>query len=420
MKVLWITNSLLPEALSVLKVEKELKGTGSWVLAIAEALRQKEGLSLYIVALSKLVKKITPIQCGVVTYYAIPNCKGDKSYHKEYEDAYKEICKNVKPDIVHIHGTEYPHSLAALRAFGAERTVVSIQGLVSVVAPVYMGGISKKEVWSNMTFHDLIRPNLMQQKREMTNRGGYEKELLREVRYVIGRTSWDYAHTWAINPKVEYFLCNEVLRQEFYSGDVWRYNTCNPHTIFASQGYYPIKGLHQLIDSLGIVKRYYPDVILRVAGYDFTYSNGKANDRFRISSYGRIIKKKIAQNRLGNRVAFTGPLNAKDMKREYLKANLFVCPSIIENSPNSLGEAQILGVPCLASYTGGIPDMMKGDECHLFHFDEVEMLAEKICRVFELKENVDTSPMYNVAIERHNPDTIVNSLIKVYETMVKK
>ena len=33
-------------------------------------------------------------------------------------------------------------------------------------------------------------------------------------------------------------------------------------------------------------------------------------------------------------------------------------PSSCENSPNSLGEAMLLGMPCVASNAGGIPDML--------------------------------------------------------------
>lgn len=68
------------------------------------------------------------------------------------------------------------------------------------------------------------------------------------------------------------------------------------------------------------------------------------------------------------------------MKQEYLNANVFICPSSLENSPNSLGEAQILGTPCLASYVGGIPDMMFGNEGYLYRFEEIEMLAERFVK----------------------------------------
>lgn len=41
-----------------------------------------------------------------------------------------------------------------------------------------------------------------------------------------------------------------------------------------------------------------------------------------------------------------------------LNANMFLLPSAIENSPNALGEAQMLGVPCVSSRVGGVEDMI--------------------------------------------------------------
>ena len=80
---------------------------------------------------------------------------------------------------------------------------------------------------------------------------------------------------------------------------------------------------------------------------------------------------------------FTGSLREDQMIAEYLNAHLFICPSSIENSPNSLGEAQLLGVPVIASYVGGVPDMVThGETGLLYRFEEVEMLAEGIRNLF--------------------------------------
>ena len=80
---------------------------------------------------------------------------------------------------------------------------------------------------------------------------------------------------------------------------------------------------------------------------------------------------------------FKGALTATQMKEEYLKSNVFVMPSSIENSPNSLGEAMSLGVPIVASYVGGIPDMVEHKKsAFLYDFTEIHMLAHYICSIF--------------------------------------
>lgn len=415
MKILWITNVLLPEAKLLISKDSVFRGSGGWILALAEKISQQKETSLHIASITNLVDSYKIEKGKLITYHLIPLSSNSACYCNKYEDVYRNIYDTIHPDIVHIHGTEYPNSLAALNACGVKRTVVSLQGIVSVIAPMYLGGITKKDILSNLTFHDIVRPGLLRQQRDMKKRGKYEVQLLNKVRYVIGRTSWDKTHVWAINPYILYFHCDEILRKEFYENYDWSYDNCTPHSLFVSQGSYPLKGLHILIGALGIVKKHYPDVQLRVAGRDITFSKWTCSDRFRISTYGHIIKKLIVRNNLQDNIQFTGNLTAEKMREEYLKANLFVCPSIIENSPNSLGEAQILGVPVIASYVGGVPDMMKGNEDNLYRFEDMESLANKICCMFKKTSKIDTSGVQTSAANRHSQECNVINLIKIYK-----
>ena len=103
------------------------------------------------------------------------------------------------------------------------------------------------------------------------------------------------------------------------------------------------------------------------------------------------------------------------MKKEYLNSNVFICPSSIENSPNSLAEAQILGVPVIGSYVGGIPDMMLGDETYMYRYEDTVMLAYLICQLFAKKGQIDMSLMRDQAIMRHDPKKNVETLINIYK-----
>lgn len=102
----------------------------------------------------------------------------------------------------------------------------------------------------------------------MQQRGEYEKELIKTVSHIIGRTSWDRANTWAINPNAQYHFCNETLRPQFYRTN-WDYEKCNKHTIFLSQGYYPLKGIQQVLHALPLILSHYPDTKILVAGNNF-------------------------------------------------------------------------------------------------------------------------------------------------------
>lgn len=412
MKVLWIINIVFPEAERLLTGSGDLKASGGWMLGAADALlANSKDISLTVAAVSPRVKVLTKLQGERMTYYLLPYGKGNNKKNNDYIPYWKQISEELKPDIVHIHGTEYSHGLAYVDACGADNVVVSIQGLTSAYYYYYYG-LTKCQILRNLTLRDILKGTIIKGQKDFKKRSEYEIELLKKVHHIIGRTSWDRAHTWAINPEAQYHFCNEILRKEFYDGFVWNYDKCEKHTIFLSQAGYPIKGLHQMLRAMPLILRQFPDAKIRVAGGNIL-EHSSIKDLIKYSGYGRIISSLIKRFHLEGKVEFTGNLNAEGMKHEYLKCNVFVCPSTIENSPNSLGEAQILGVPVVASYVGGIPDMMKGDEEHLYRFEEVEMLADKICKVFE--DEPDTEKMRQNALLRHDKTSVAEDLMGIYE-----
>lgn len=413
MKILWITNILFPEAEQLLTGSGELKASGGWMLGAANALQQCKDVKLIVASVSPKVETLTKLEGKQITYFILPMGKGNLRYNDEYCTYWVQVKDAIKPDVVHIHGTEYSHGLAYMKACGSENVVISIQGLTSAYYYYYYG-MTKKDIYMNLTFRDIIRGSILKGQRQFKQRAAYEIEMIKEAKHIIGRTSWDRARTWAINPCAEYHFCNETLRPEFYDGSKWNYNKCNKHTIFLSQAGYPIKGLHQVLKAMPIILRHYPDASIRVAGGDITKCS-TLSEKLRLSGYGRYIKRLIKKNALDGKVTFTGNLNGAQMKQEYLNANVFVCPSTIENSPNSLGEAQILGTPCVASYVGGVMDMMKGDEEHLYRFEEVEMLAAKVCGVFaDAEKQVD---MRAVALRRHDGNSNSDNLLLIYKNI---
>lgn len=414
MRVLWIVNIVFPEALQLLFGEnKPYSQSGGWLLGASEALlKERPDIDLTVVSFSNKVKELTYLQGEKIKYCLIPNGMRSYDYSKQYEKYFQSIRDHITPDIVHIHGTEFIWGLSYINACGNKNVVVSIQGLVSQIANYYDLGISKCDILKNITLRDFVKGSIFSEKRSFRKRGKNEIKLLKNVRYIIGRTSWDKTHCWDINPTAQYHLCNETLRNEFYGNDVWEYNKCNKHTIFLSQAGYIIKGLPVLLRALPLILNEYPDTQLRVGGYNLMNSS-----IVKETGYQRFIKKEIKKNKLSDHVVFLGNLNADEMKQEYLKSNVFVCPSSIENSSNSLGEAQILGVPCVASYVGGTPDMMMGDERNLYRFEDYKMLARKIVDVFDSQDK--QTSMRDVALMRHNKTINAQTLLSIYNSILE-
>ena len=107
---------------------------------------------------------------------------------------------------------------------------------------------------------------------------------------------------------------------------------------------------------------------------------------------------------------------------QYLKSHIFLCPSSIENSSNSIGEAQLLGVPCVASYVGGTPDMITdGRTGLLYRFEEYEMLAYNICQIFKNDRIAQELSLAEIAVatQRHDRRNNAIRMMEIYKNVIE-
>ena len=115
------------------------------------------------------------------------------------------------------------------------------------------------------------------------------------------------------------------------------------------------------------------------------------------------------------KVHFLGRLDAEQMKRQYLSSNVFVCPSSIENSPNSVGEAMLLGVPTVCADVGGAADICAdGVDGLLYPAGDVIKLAEAVKTMFAGGSQVDA---YREAEKGHAAKT--HDARKNYERLME-
>lgn len=387
MKVVWIVNTAIPQA--PLSAGERRSTTVTWLENMFCNIKEDAALVVgYPDSKSCLFKK--EVRSGV-TYYGVPrkHWRGDK-YEKEMKVFFRQIFQQERPDVIHIWGTEFPHTFSAVEAAEEcgilERTVISIQGLVSVYARHFMGGVP---FWVRyfMVPKNLIRGyNLYLTKQSFEKRGIYEIKALQKVSHVIGRTAWDQACTAQINPGICYHKNNESMRDVFYHRK-WEYASCVPHRIFLSQGGSPIKGMHILLEAMQILKRKYPAVHLFVTGRN-VLGMLSTKQRLSLNPYDWYIRREIKKRDLKENVSFLGDLSAQQMCEQYLAANAFVLASCIENSPNSLGEAMLLGTPCIAADVGGVTSLAESSEAFIYPWDEPYMLAYYLDKVFQGGEKI--------------------------------
>ena len=215
--------------------------------------------------------------------------------------------------------------------------------------------------------------------------------------------------------KEDYVFADVEKGQPFYDA-CWQYCRCVPHSIFTvGQANMPLKGIHQLLQALPDIVRQYPDTTVRIAG-----DKVMAHDFRHRMTYGQYMQHLIRRHHLQDHVTFLGALNAEQIVRELERANIFILPSSIENSPNALGEAQLAGTPCVAANVGGVADLVPDSTCgQLYPYDNTQALSNAVCRTFKTSDSFDNAPMRRISRERHNPETNRNRLVQIYHSILQ-
>lgn len=425
-KVLWICNIMLPA------IAKELSlpysNREGWLSGIFDQITEKEKeieLSICFPAGNEKFPDNIVVK-GAKCYGFYENLNTPEIYDEKLEMRFQEIFRLAEPDMIHIFGTEFPHALAAAKVFGRpERTLVGIQGLCYEIAKVYMAGLPL-EVQEKVTFRDWIRKDsLKQQQEKFYLRGKNEIEAISLAGHITGRTGFDREGTARINQKAVYHSMNETMRSSFYEGQ-WTRDFCEKHSIFLGQGDYPLKGFHFLLQAMPEILKKYPDAVLYVAG-NSVIAKRTVKDKLKLSAYGKYLLSLIEKNNLQDKVVMLGRLSEEEMKQRFLKSHVFVCASVLENSPNTVGEAMLLGVPVVASNAGGIPDMLTdGREGLLFKAGDIGALAAAIEAVFDEKKDEEGKTLAmrlsddgrKRAFMTHDGEANYRKLLEIYRSIL--
>ena len=141
-------------------------------------------------------------------------------------------------DIINIWGSEYIHALImhnVAKKLEYKSIILLIHGIVSETAKVYDSYINYEDL-SKLSIHDFIKHmGMISEKDYFYNNGKYVIELLKQIKFVIGRTDWDHKIVTGVNSNIKYFRLNDSLRDAFYQEPKWNYFSCQKHSIFITQ-----------------------------------------------------------------------------------------------------------------------------------------------------------------------------------------
>jgi glycosyltransferase involved in cell wall biosynthesis len=317
--------------------------------------------------------------------------------------------EEVKPDIIHCFGTEWEFGQVAI--YTDIPVVIHMQGCIapyndalyppgySISDRILQAGFNLKKQWHiwrerkfNDTWEDMERSNF------------------KAVSNYMGRTEWDRQLVDLFHPGAKYFHVEEALRPSFIdNAEDWKpkegYHKIRLMTTGCSSHW---KGMDTLLKTAHVLKE---------TGLDFEWL--VAGNMAKQKEVERKEKLNFADNNV-KILGFTGP---DELRKLLLSSDIYVHTAYIENSPNSICEAQYLGLPVISTNVGGIPSLViDGEEGKLVPANSCYNMAYEI---ISLAKDVNRQNKYSEATKlharkRHDPCNILAQLLQCYRFLLNE
>lgn len=124
---------------------------------------------------------------------------------------------------------------------------------------------------------------------------------------------------------------------------------------------------------------------------------------------------------LSSQISFVGNVSSEKVRKYLSLSDIFVLVSRTEGLPRAIIEAMSMGLPCIGSKVGGIPELLKEDA--LVNKNSAKELADKIYSFIKEKsianihgkENLKEARKYNFSLLQSKREEFYNELKKISE-----
>lgn len=405
-KIVWITNTPLKAVKQRLGVPDF--GSGTWLDNLLLKLAESKEFQFYV--FSPYPVDDFNFENGNIIYYSINNSLSINN--KEESEFLKKVAlfiNEISPDLVHIHGTEKISGLLT-KYHGPFKfpVIISLQGLTGPIFKILKYNIfhtikiilSSKSGFINKLKFVYIYLNGTY---SLYKSGLREKQIIKSNAYFFGRTVFDKNHIYKLNPTADYFDEPRILRSCFYD-ERWTIENIEKFSIVLLNIRTTAKKAETALYAASLLKNKYPELKIRIGGIDAK------------NYYGEYLLHLARFLGIDENLELLGYLTENETIHWLKKSNVFCLTSIIENSPNTLAEAQILGMPCVAHLVGGVSSYINNDCSLTFKNNSITELAEGIDRIFSSEEYASTLGVkaFEVASVRHNIEQAISKIQSVY------
>ncbi len=411
LKVLWFTStpSLASQKLGASSY------LGGWISSLEREISNMPGIELGLV-FPFSDKRLAPFTLESTKYFPVPmETRGRKLLdlgrrwkHQiepaEEIDYYKEAVDEFKPDIIHVFGSERSFGLIGKQY--QIPMILQIQGNMTVYTDKWFSGITYFDVLRYCNKKSLLLGyGMFHSYYLFKKRAEREREILSHCKHIIGRTEWDNRISRVLAPESKYYHCDELLREQFHSSR-WYYSDREEKIFVSTISPLIYKGLETILKTASLLKS--------LKQFKFKWNIvGVAGNEEIIKITERATKLKFRDNN----ITFMGSMNPEKLAEVLSGCDLYVHPSHIENSPNSVCEAMLLGSPVIATATGGTSSLLKdGEEGILLQDGDSYAMAGAI---LQLLRSPDTMIKFSEnarrrALKRHNTERVRDRLFTIY------
>jgi len=411
MRVLWFTNTS-----SNYNAKNQTIIGGGWIASLEQSITNSPEIAELAIAFFHKKDDVKTTK-NKVTYYPMPR-KGRHSIISKFyynwshqvglsEDLQRciSVVEDFKPDVIHVFGTENLFGLIA--EYYPKKVIIHLQGLINPYLKAYFApgvGYYDLLIHGNLCEH-LVGIGRLHDYLRFKNLAKREEKIFQSCRLYMGRTEWDKSIVALMAPLAEYFYCGETLREEFYN-DQWQFSDKNNLTITTTINSNLYKGLDVILKTASLLSK------ITEIPFIWNIYGIKASD-----SLVTLFERKLGIKFANNNVVFHGPQPSKVIVKALLGSDVFVHPSYIDNSPNSVCEAQLIGVPVIATNVGGVGSLIENKVSgYIVPANDPYAMAYDI---LNLKINKDIAVLLSlearkIALARHDREKILATLLGIY------
>ena len=234
-----------------------------------------------------------------------------------------------------------------------------------------------------------------------------ERVSVRRGRRFVCETRFSADFVRQLNPSAQIHLVKTPVRLAFFSLRRTPPPPSRPELLFLGS-VLPAKGIEVLLEALVAVVQSFP-------GPFSTWSV-----RHEPLYLDQVLKPLLVRTNLGDAVSFHGFQAAAEVCSFMARASLLVLPTFMDTSPNVVSEAQVAGLPVVATHVGGVPEMIAHRRTGLLvQPHSIGPLSDAILEA--LRNPLATEAMAHAARAKalvdYDPKTQVAKLIDIYRDM---